>query len=148
MKSCSFIVRMCFVALIVASAGAVGLCVYANLCLSSTRDVYFWSIDGNRDGECSLGGFECEEVPNTPDCILRFRVYSMTSCVAGWSIWCLDTEDEIKIMFEIDSLGNVPTCSKWDESSLAWVYEYKIPNGKMRKIIVSDGHHNVVVKRI
>lgn len=50
-------------------------------------------------------------------------------------------------MFEQDSFGNTPTCSRWDESSNEWVYEYKIPNGNLRDIIVSDGRCDLQVKK-
>ena len=147
MQAYDFTVKAILAAGIAASVGAIGLCVYANSCLRLAHGTYFWSIDGNSEGGCSLGGFECEEIPNTPDCVLKFRICSESSLIAGWSIWCLDNGEILKVMFEQDSFGNTPTCSRWDESSNEWVYEYKIPNGNLRDIIVSDGRCDLQVKK-
>ena len=147
MKAYDFTVKAILAAGIAASVGAIGLCVYANSCLRLAYGTYFWSIDSDSERGCSLGGFECEEIPNTPDCVLKFRICSESSLIAGWSVWCFDDGEVLKVMFELDSLGNVPTCGKWEESSNEWVYEYKIPNGNLRDIIVSDGRCDLHVKK-
>ena len=147
MSAYNFVKKATFVACIVASVGAIGLCVYAKSCLRLDCCTYFWSINGNNEGGCSLGGFQYEEIPNTPDGVLKFRICSETSLVGGWSIWVLDDGEVLRVMFEIEPFGNTPTFCKWDASSNGWVYEYKIPNGNLRKIVVSDGARELLVKK-
>lgn len=132
----------------VAAVAAMVLSVFANRVLAPGSGVYFWSV-GDSDSNCyRLSGFECVDIPDSDDCLLKFHIESQSSLsVGGWSVWSIEENGEIKVMFELDSVGKVPSDGIWDDELSDWTYQYRVVDGKFKKIVVADGLHDVVVRK-